>query len=132
MGNLISKLTNQGMQLESLNRAIAEKGLKGLTPEETQLFQQFYFMPITGMSMPSSKQIAKKLSKLPLSLEDRNIAGRFVEFVEKGGRKSMGQVGQGAQAIAEGLGAEGTIGNKALAGLLNRAVKIADLMRGVK
>ena len=131
--NVGNNLQQSNADIANLNQAIMQKGINGLSPEEKQLFQQYYMTTVMGItSAPSNTQLAKQLSRMPLSGEDRNIMGQFGELVEKGGRKAMGNVGYQSQRIAEGLGGEATGGNKYLADLFNRAVLIMDRLKGVK
>ena len=101
--------------------------------EQNKQLADIFTNAVTGATVaPSNAQLAKLFNKLPLSLEDRNVMGSFVELAEKGGRKPMGLTGFNAQRIAEGIGGSPEMGNKAMAELFNRAVMIMDLLKGRK
>ena len=113
--------------------------LRTVTPEQWNQYLQQQVRTAYDMAGPMSMSVQPlkldknfyKVLKL-VSDKDRKIMGDFVTAIEQGGaRKALGNVGYGAQKIAQGMGLEPTISNPALAKKFNQIVEMLDRL-GIK
>ena len=89
-----------------------------------------------AINLGSSKKYLKEFDELGtdinklrmLSLEDRDIMGKFTEMVERGkGKNNLGELGLNAQIIAEGLGLKKNLTNTQLAKEFDKVIELADV-----
>lgn len=115
---------------DPLTQKAAKVGWKGLTPEEQNALISSNMNFVMGMTGPAEKVPPIKLKML--SNADRDVMGAFTEMVEKNPRQVMGQVGQNAQRIVQGIkGIDPASGNKKVANFFNALLERADQM-GIK